>query len=254
MKSGINQRVGFALAVGLSLTGLLVIKPVLAQVASSTPDATTTTSNIYSTGSSTSTTDVTSASSTTSFFSGLADTVASSSATSTEPSEPAPVTPSEPAPQGLSLVHIIGTKYTDYFTDGTTETSYPGDPTIDANLGKRDAPIPTHEGLTWVHTTGQNLYDTPSGDLEVGDYALQTNGDYVENAPPFVSSTSTPESMQTQTTRTQTPTRTASSTASSSQDTATTSIDTSINPGQGSSTSSDNGTTAIPAGTSTDSL
>jgi hypothetical protein len=71
------------------------------------------------------------------------------------------------------LVHIIGTKYTDYFTDGTTETSYPGDPTIDANLGKRDAPIPTHEGLTWVHTVGQNLYDTPSGDLEVGDYALE---------------------------------------------------------------------------------
>jgi hypothetical protein len=244
MKSGINQRVGFALAVGLSLAGLLIIKPVLAQVASSTPDVATTTSNIESTGSSTSTTDVTSASSTTSFFSGLADTVASSSATSTEPSEPAPVTPSEPAPQGFSLVHIIGTKYTDYFTDGTTETSYPGDPTIDANLGKRDAPIPTHEGLTWVHTTGQNLYDTPSGDLEVGNYAVQTNGDYIENAPPFVSSTSTPDAMQTQTL-----TGTASSRASSSQDTATT---TSINPG--SNTSSDNGTTATPAGTSTDSL
>ena len=169
MKSGINPRVGFALAVGLSLTGLLIIKPVLAQVASSTPDAATTTSTIDSTGSSKSTADVTSASSTTSFFDGSADTVvASSSATSTESSEPAPVIPSEPAPQGLSLVHIIGTKYTDYFTDGATETSYPGDPTIDANLGKRDAPIPTHEGLTWVHTTGENLYDTPSGDLEVG--------------------------------------------------------------------------------------
>jgi hypothetical protein len=251
MKSGINQRVGFAPAVGLSLAGLLIINPVLAQVASSTPDAATTTSNIDPTGSSTSTTDVTSASSTSSFFNGLADTVASSSATSTEPSEPAPVTPSEPAPQGLSLVHIIGTKYTDYFTDGTTETSYPGDPTIDANLGKRDAPTPTHEGLTWVHTTGQNLYDTPSGDLEVGDYAVQTNGDYIENAPPFVSSTSTPESMQTQT---QTLTGTASSTASSSQDAATTSIDTSINPGQGSNTASNNGTTTTSTGTSTDPL
>src|SRR5215813_8145202 len=112
MKSGINQRVGFALAVGLSLTGLLIIKPVLAQVASSTPDAATTTLNIDSTGSSTSTTDVTSASSTTSLFNGSADTVvASSSATITEPSEGSLVTPSEPAPQGLSLVHIIGTKY-----------------------------------------------------------------------------------------------------------------------------------------------
>src|SRR5262249_40888002 len=68
------------------------------------------------------------------------DTVmATSSATSTEPNQPAQVTPSEPAPQNLSLVHIIGTKYTDYFTNGTTETSYPGDPTIDANLGKRGA-------------------------------------------------------------------------------------------------------------------
>jgi hypothetical protein len=62
-------------------------------------------------------------------------------------------------------------------------------------LGKRDAPIPIHEGLTWVHTVGQNLYDTPSGDLEVGDYAVEANGDYVENSPPFVSSTSTPEAM-----------------------------------------------------------
>src|SRR5262249_29658451 len=148
---------------------------------------------------------------------------ATSSATSTEPNQPAQVTPSEPAPQNLSLVHIIGTKYTDYFTNGTTETSYPGDPTIDANLGKRGAPIPTHEGLTWVHTVGQNLYDTPSGDLEVGDYALQASGEYVENAPPFVSSTSTPEAMQAQT-----PTGVASSTASSSQDAATSSIDTSI--------------------------
>jgi hypothetical protein len=211
MKSGINPRVGFALAVGLSLTGLLIIKPVLAQVASSTPDTATTTSNIDSTGS---TTDVTIASSTASLFGSSTDTVvASSSATSTESSEVPVVTPSEPAPQGLSLVHILGTKYLDYFTDGTTETSYPGDPTIDANLGKRDAPIPTHEGLTWVHTVGQNLYDTPSGDLEVGDYALEANGDYVENAPPFVSSTSTPEAMETET---------ATGTATSSQDAATT--------------------------------
>jgi hypothetical protein len=110
-------------------------------------------------------------------------------------------------------------------------------------LGKRDASTPTHEGLTWVHTTGQNLYDTPSGDLEVGDYALQTNGDYIENAPPFVSSTSTPEAMQTQA-----PVGVASSTVCSSRDATTTSINASINDGQASSTPSEDGTTTIPAG------
>jgi hypothetical protein len=102
------------------------------------------------------------------------------------------VTPTEPSPQGLTEVHIIGTKYIDYFTDGTTITAYPGDPEIDGNLNKPDTPIPTREGLTWVHTTGGHLYDTESGDLEVGEYAVQPNATYIMNAPPFVSSTSTP--------------------------------------------------------------
>jgi len=91
----------------------------------------------------------------------------------------------------MALVHIIGTKYTDYFTDGTNITAFPGDPQIDAHLSERDAPIPTHQGLTWDHTTGGYLYDTASGDLEIGDYAVQPNGSYIQNAPPFVSSTST---------------------------------------------------------------
>ena len=108
------------------------------------------------------------------------------------PPESNSVTPTEPAPEGLTEVHIIGTKYIDYFTDGTTVTEYPGDPAIDSNFDKPEAAIPTHEGLTWVHTVGKNLYDTPSGDLEVGQYALQSTGTYLVNAPPFVSSTSTP--------------------------------------------------------------
>jgi hypothetical protein len=101
---------------------------------------------------------------------------------------------SQPPPEGLTLVHITGTKYIDYFTDGTTVTQYPGDPTIDAHLAEKDAPTPTHEGLTWVHTVGMNLYDTPSGDLEQGDYAVQSDGSYIDNPHPtaFVSSTSTP--------------------------------------------------------------
>jgi hypothetical protein len=98
----------------------------------------------------------------------------------------------EPPPPGLTEVHIIGTKYIDYFTDGTTTVSFPGDPQIDANFDKPDAPIPTHEGLTWVHTTGQYLYDTPSGDLEEGEYALLPSGHYISNGFPFVSSNSTP--------------------------------------------------------------
>ena len=96
----------------------------------------------------------------------------------------------ESAPQDLTLVHIIGTKYIDYFTDGTKTYTFPGDPEIHAHIAEKDAPIPTHEGLTWVHSTGQYLYDTASGDLEVGQYALQPNGTYIQKAHPFVSATS----------------------------------------------------------------
>ena len=110
------------------------------------------------------------------------------------------VTPVEPAPEGLTKVTIIGTKYVDYFTDGTSEFSFPGDPAIDAHLGEKDATIPTHEGLTWVHTSGQHLYDTASGDLEEGQYALQSNGTYIARSLPFVSSTSTPAVLDASTT------------------------------------------------------
>lgn len=110
--------------------------------------------------------------------------------TATVPSKSVAAT--EPPPQGLTEAHVIGTKYIDYFTDGITVTAYPGDPAVDSNFDKPNAPIPTHAGLTWDHTTGGYLYDTPSGDLEVGDYAVQPNGSYIQNAPPFVSSTSTP--------------------------------------------------------------
>jgi hypothetical protein len=112
-------------------------------------------------------------------------------------------TPVNPPPVGLNEVHIIGMKYTDYFTDGTTVTSYPGDPAIDAHFSDvPDGPIPTRAGLTWVHTTGQYIYDTPSGELEVGEYALEAGGTYVRNEPPstWVSSTSTPAQIATSTT------------------------------------------------------
>jgi hypothetical protein len=100
------------------------------------------------------------------------------------------VAPTRTPPHGLTLVHVVGMKYTDYFTDGTTITSYPGDPNIDAHLSDKDAPIPTHQGLTWDHTTSRLSYDTLSGDLEAGQYAISSNGSYIENPTPFVSSTS----------------------------------------------------------------
>jgi hypothetical protein len=83
-------------------------------------------------------------------------------------------------------------KYIDYFTDGTTITSYPGDPEIHAHIAEKDAPIPTHEGLIWAHSTGRPLYDTPSGDLEEGQYAIEPRGTIIAKYPAFQSSTSTP--------------------------------------------------------------
>src|SRR5215831_5895139 len=121
---------------------------------------------------------------------------ASSSATSSAATSPAPAetppasgnspaaaaassptpnnSPTEPPPQGLTLVHINGIRHIDYFTDGSTTIAVPGDPKIDGNLDKPNAPIPTHAGMTWSHTTGDNRYDIPSADLEVGNYAVQT--------------------------------------------------------------------------------
>jgi hypothetical protein len=82
----------------------------------------------------------------------------------------------------LKLAHVIGSKYIDFFTDGATIFSFPGDPLIDANLNKPDAPTPTHGNLTWVSSKAMEAYDTTSGDLEPGTYALETNGSFITNA------------------------------------------------------------------------
>ena len=83
----------------------------------------------------------------------------------------------------LKLVHVVGTKYVDYFTDGTKTYSFPGDPKIDGNLNKPNALIPSHSNLKWVSTSGMEAYDTTSGDLEVGDYAQESDGSYISNIP-----------------------------------------------------------------------
>ena len=64
--------------------------------------------------------------------------VTSSSSTST-PAASAPIV----AGDGPTLVHVIVTKYTDYFTDGTTTIAVPGDPDIDSHFNVPNAPIPT---------------------------------------------------------------------------------------------------------------
>jgi hypothetical protein len=190
------------LAVGLLIAGFLIVRPVLAQVettsSTSTPDVASLLS-ASTTDASTNAPTVESSSpdaTTTAPALGELGAVASTSpaATTTAPSVSTPA--SEPPLLGFKEVHVIGTKYTDYFSDGTSVTSYPGDPEVDGNLNKRDAPIPTHAGLSWVHTSSTYLYDTPSGDLDIGDYAVQPDGSYIESAPPFVSSTSTPAQSQ----------------------------------------------------------
>ena len=85
-------------------------------------------------------------------------------------------------------MHVVGSKYVDFFTDGATIFSFPGDPSIDANLNKPNASIPTHAGLTWVSSKGMEAYDTASGDLEAGTYAQEVNGSFITNASGFPAS------------------------------------------------------------------
>ena len=115
------------------------------------------------------------------------------SATTTSTATPAPAAPAT-APSSLKLVHIIGTKYVDYCTDGTKVTAYPGDPAIDAHFNVPDAPTPKcPAGQKWDHTSGMDKYDTASGDLDVGNYAQQNDGTYVTHfaATTFTDATST---------------------------------------------------------------
>jgi hypothetical protein len=173
----------------LAVMGLFLFRPALAlDNASSSPQGSdnNSTNSVSATSSDSQLTDTTLSTINASAPSAVA--TSTNEATSSSAATVAPATTSAV----LKEVHIIGTKYIDYFTDGTIVTSSPGDPQIDAHLSEPNAATPTHEGLTWAHTTGQNLYDTPSGDLEVGDYAIEANGERLENDPPFVSSTTTP--------------------------------------------------------------
>jgi hypothetical protein len=164
MKTDIALTLPFVI-IGLLFAGLttFVFRPVLALVeASSSPGDISTSTDLAATSSD----DIT-------------------SATTTPVTSPPESTSSasETSAQSLTEVHIIGKKYVDYFTDGTTLTSYPGDPKIDSDLDQPNASIPAHEGLTWDHTATQFLYDTSSGDLNPGDYAQMSSGSYIAHYP-----------------------------------------------------------------------
>jgi hypothetical protein len=151
---------------------------IVSALSATTTDATSTvsdTTTVSSTPTSASTTPATDASSTS---------VAPPAQTQTPDQSRAQAQPSSSKPT-LKLVQVVGTKYVDYFTDGTKTYSFPGNPDIDSNLNKPNAPIPSHAGLTWVSTSGMEAYDTPSGDLEVGDYAQEADGSFITNVPAY---------------------------------------------------------------------
>ena len=168
-------------AASVLLTSLIIIGTfktgIVSALTATTTDATSTAS------------DTTTASSTPASASSTTPTADESTASATQPAQTQALTQTQAQAQpssnkaALKLVHVVGSKYVDYFTDGTKTYSFPGNPDIDSNLNKPNAPIPSHAGLTWVSTSGMEAYDTSSGDLEVGDYAQESDGSYITNVP-----------------------------------------------------------------------
>jgi hypothetical protein len=200
MKWGFLQialRPSFAIiALVLAALAIFLFRPVLALVdaTSSDDEISTSTTDITATSSD----DITSASATTATSpphstSTSSDIIATSSVdivsgstTAVDSLPQSTSSPPESSAQSLTEVRIIGNKYVDYFTDGTTLTSFPGDSNMDSHLDQPNAPPPAREGLTWDHTATQFLYDTPSGDLDPGDYAQMPSGGYIAHYPTTV--------------------------------------------------------------------
>jgi hypothetical protein len=189
MKTDVAVMTSFAI-IGLFSAALAIFlfRPVLALVdASSSATDVSTSSAITATSSPTDVLTSPEITGTSSPDSTVASTTTTASPQSAIPQPPSPPPqPPESSPQSLTEVHITGKKYIDYFTDGKSVTIVPGDPKVDANLDQPDAQIPTHDGLTWDHTSTQFLYDTSSGDLEVGDYAQMPSGGYIAHYPATV--------------------------------------------------------------------
>jgi hypothetical protein len=146
---------------------------------------TATTTDATMTASDTTTASTSSVSATTTPTTDASSTSATLPAQSQGPAETQAQALSSSGKPALKLVHVVGSKYVDYFTDGKKTYSFPGDPDIDSNLNKPNAPIPTQGDLTWVSTSGMDAYGTPSGDLESGDYAQESDGSYISNVPAY---------------------------------------------------------------------
>jgi len=158
--------------IGTFKTGIVSALTATTTDATSTASDTTTASTSPASASTTPSTDASS----TSVTAAAAPQAPAQSQAQSQPSSSKPT---------LKLVHVVGTKYIDYFTDGTKTYSFPGNLDIDSNLNKPSAPIPSHGNLKWVSTSGMEAYDTPSGDLEVGDYAQEADGSYITNVPAY---------------------------------------------------------------------
>lgn len=179
LKSIIEAKTQYALA-GIAIIAIMSVTTVAYAIATSTEDTATTTDTVVMTDTPAAI-DLAAPTSTPDSVSPAPEDVGTSTPTDNTVSEPASATPIVSTPrQTFTLVHATNEMiYTDYFTDGTKTVSFPGDPVIDADLGKPDAQNPTRPGLTWVSTSGVNRYDTPTGNLEIGDYVQQSDGSYL---------------------------------------------------------------------------
>ena len=159
--------------IGTSKTSIVsALTAATTDATSTVSDTTTASSTPASASSATSTTDASSTSTTS-----LTQTqVPAQTQTQAQPSSGKPT---------LKLVHVVGTKYVDYFTDGKKTYSFPGNSDIDANLNKPNSPIPYHSGLKWVSTSGMEAYDTASGNLKSGTYAQEADGSFISNIPSY---------------------------------------------------------------------
>jgi|SRR5271157_4298633 len=177
-----NSAIAFS-AASVLVISLIIIGTfktgIVSALTATTTDATSTTSDT-----STATTSPTSASSTTPAMDASSTSATLPAQTQAPAQSQAQSQPSSDKPT-FKLVHVVGTKYIDYFTDGTKTYSFPGNSDIDSNLNKPNAPIPTHGNLKWVSTSGMEAYDTPSGDLESADYAQESDGSYISNIPAY---------------------------------------------------------------------
>lgn len=180
MKNVITFSATSILAISLIVAGLF--KTNFAAALTATTTSATSTAAGSSTPSTTDTLSTISASTTTPTTSTSSTPIVTTATIQTTPQTSQPVTSGKPS---LKLVHVVGTKYVDYFTDGKKTYALAGDPSVDGKLNLPNAPTPFHSGLKWVSTSGMEAYDTTSGDLEVDDYAQEADGSYIYKTPAY---------------------------------------------------------------------